>query len=302
MRLATRWLLTCCGVLTLLAGAAFAQTPGDDAAFELAVPGPLAGDPVAFQDRIMVLHAEDGFETKLVKGAPYQAEAVTEVVQMLGDGNSIVRKTTAAVYRDGEGRTRREGHLAAIGPLLGDDEPRSVFLSDPVAGTRYHLDLEERVAHKLPAQPALAGGEWTGHGGHGAHERGTFTKKIGPGGKAIGERHERHDAGTPENLGSQVVEGVEAEGSRTRRVIAAGEIGNERPIEIVSERWYSPELQAVVMSRYSDPRFGETTYRLKNLSRAEPDRSLFEVPADFKVSDAPLRKVFRRELKEKRPE
>ena len=67
----------------------------------------------------MVLHAEDGFETKLVKGAPYQAEAVTEVVQTLGDGNRIVRKTSASVYRDGEGRSRREGHLAAIGPLVG---------------------------------------------------------------------------------------------------------------------------------------------------------------------------------------
>ena len=302
MRLPTRLLLMpCCGALTLLSAAAFAQTPGDDAAFELALPPLLAADPAAFKDRIMVLHAEDGFETKLVKGAPYQAEAVTEVVQTLADGNRIVRKTTAAVYRDGEGRTRREGYLAAIGPLLGDDEPRSVFLSDPVAGTRYHLDLEERVAHKLPAHPALAGAEWKTPGAH-AGQHVTFTKKVGPDGKTISERHERHDAGKPENLGTQVVEGVEAEGTRTRTVIAAGEIGNERAIEIVSERWYSPELQVVVMSRHSDPRLGETTYRLKDLSRGEPDRSLFEVPADFKVSDAPIRKVFRRELKTERPD
>jgi hypothetical protein len=303
MTFSTRWLLLpCCGAVILLAGVASAQTPGDDAAFELAVPPPFAGDPAAFKDRIMVLHAEDGFETKLVKGAPYQAEAVTEVVQTLADGNRIVRKTTAAVYRDGEGRTRREGHLAAIGPLLGDDEPRSVFLSDPVAGTRYHLDLEERVAYKLPGLPALAAGEASGHPRHGRHERVLFTKKVSPHGETMSERHEGDDAGKTESLGNQVVEGVDAQGTRTRTVIAAGEIGNERPIEIVSERWYSPDLQAVVMSRHSDPRLGETTYRLAGLSRGEPDRALFEVPADFKVSDEPIRKVFRRKLKGERPE
>jgi hypothetical protein len=307
MRFSTRWLLRpCCGALTLLAGVASAQTPGDDSAFELAVPPLLAGDGAAIRDRIMVLHAEDGFETKLVKGAPYQAEAVTEVVQTLADGNRIVRKTTAAVYRDGEGRTRREGHLAAIGPLLGDDEPRSVFLSDPVAGTRYHLDLEERVAYKLPAHPAFAAGNPAGHGRHGRGERVFFTKKVSPQGETLSERHEGHsespDAGKTESLGTQTIEGVEAQGTRTRTVIAAGEIGNERPIEIVSERWYSSDLQVVVMSRHSDPRLGETTYRLTGLSRGEPDRSLFEVPADFKVSDEPIRKVFRRKLKSEQPE
>jgi hypothetical protein len=293
--------MSCCAALLPLAGApAWAQPAGDEAPFELALP-PLAGDPVVFKgDRIMVLHAEDGFETKLVKGAPYQAEAVTEVVQTLADGNRIVRKTSAAVYRDGEGRSRREGHLAAIGPLVGGDGPRSVFLDDPVAGTRYHLDLEERVAYKLPGVPSVAAGERSPHPHpHGAHERFVFKRKIGPNAKVVSERPA---AGKSESLGTQVIEGVEAEGTRTRTVIPAGEIGNEREIEIVSERWYSPELQVVVSSRHSDPRLGETSYRLQNISRGEPDKALFEVPAGFKVSDTPPHKRIRREATEESPE
>jgi hypothetical protein len=90
---------------------------------------------------------------------------------------------------------------------------------------------------------------------------------------------------TQESLGRQTIEGVQAEGSRTTVTIPAGAIGNERPIQVVSERWYSPELQTLVMTRHSDPRFGETTYRLTNVSRSEPDHSLFEVPAGYKITD-----------------
>ena len=94
-------------------------------------------------------------------------------------------------------------------------------------------------------------------------------------------------------LGKQIIEGVEATGTRTTITIPVGEIGNERPIEIVSERWYSPELQLVVMTRHSDPRMGETTYKLTNINRAEPAKTLFEVPADYTIKSgmqAPLRR------------
>jgi hypothetical protein len=283
-------------LLSLSGAAAGAQPAGDEPTFELAVPPPMGGEEIAFKaDRIMFLHAEDGFETRLVKGAPYQAEAVTEVVQTLADGNRIVHKTSGSVYRDGEGRTRREGRLAAIGPLVAsDDGPRSVFISDPAAGARYHLDLEERVAYKLPGARRLAGAE---HAPDGAHERKHFMKKMKRHGRIASE-----DAAVEkeEKLGTHVVEGVEAEGTRTRAVIPAGEVGNERPIEIVSERWYSPELQVVVMKRHSDPRLGETTYKLQNISRGEPDRALFEVPADFKISDEPPQKRIRFRTREDR--
>ena len=86
-----------------------------------------------------------------------------------------------------------------------------------------------------------------------------------------------------ESLGRQTIEGVEAEGTRVTVTIPAGEIGNERPIQIVTERWYAPDLHAVVLTRHSDPRYGETTYRLTNINRSEPARGLFEVPSDFTI-------------------
>jgi len=97
----------------------------------------------------------------------------------------------------------------------------------------------------------------------------------------------REDNARNESLGKQSIEGVEAEGTRRTVEIPAGEIGNERPIEIVFERWYSPELQVVVMTKHSDPRFGETTYRLTNINRSEPAHELFEVPGDYKVQAPP---------------
>ena len=96
-----------------------------------------------------------------------------------------------------------------------------------------------------------------------------------------------------ESLGKQFIEGVEADGTRSTVTIPPGEIGNERAIEIVSERWYSAELQTVVMTRHSDPRFGETTYKLTNISRTEPDRSLFELPGGYTLKEDSTPKQFR---------
>jgi hypothetical protein len=81
-----------------------------------------------------------------------------------------------------------------------------------------------------------------------------------------------------ESLGTQTIEGLSAEGKRETRTIAAGAIGNEKPIEIVSETWYSPDLHAVVLSKRNDPRMGETVYRLTEIKRGEPDASLFQPP------------------------
>jgi hypothetical protein len=88
-----------------------------------------------------------------------------------------------------------------------------------------------------------------------------------------------------EQLGAKEIEGVRAEGMRTTTTLPAGVIGNVRPIQIVSERWYSPELHVVVFSRRADPRFGETIYRLTNITRTEPEASLFQVPADYTRED-----------------
>jgi cold shock CspA family protein len=90
-----------------------------------------------------------------------------------------------------------------------------------------------------------------------------------------------------ESLGNQTIEGVLAEGQRVTFTIEAGKIGNERPIVTVNERWYSQELQTVIFSKNSDPRMGETIYKLINIDRSEPDPSLFQLPADYTVEEGP---------------
>ena len=241
------------------------------------------------------------FDGKRVKGAPYSAQAVTESTQTLGDGNRIVRKSTAALYRDSEGRTRREETFKAIGPLAADGEPgQTIFISDPVAGVDYAFDTRSRTARKMTPMHFKFEIKTPPPGGEKQDfiyerkidriqiEKAEIKRKI-DGGGVVMEWHGAADQNAKkESLGKQLIEGVEADGSRVTITIPAGEIGNERPIEIVSERWYSNDLQTVVMTKHSDPRFGETTYKLTNISRTEPDSSLFEVPAGYTLKEESL--------------
>jgi len=277
-------------------------------------------------DVFFFVNAELGFDGKVVKGAPYSAEAVTESTQTLGDGNRIVNKSSAAIYRDSEGRTRREQTLRQLGPFAVDgDPPQTIAISDPVAGVSYMLEPRSKVARKTspmrfnfklkaPAdvqkattsedeKPAAEPGkietvmiakearaaEVSGVLSTRVHgEAGLMKAPIGVGDGA-GFAMEFHGVdkknAKKESLGEQLFDGVKAEGTRTTITIPAGEIGNERAIEMIMERWYSSELQTVVMTRHSDPRFGETVYKLVNINRSEPAKYLFEVPADYTVKE-----------------
>lgn len=208
-----------------------------------------------------LLSSEMRFGMKLVKGVPFSAQVVNESNQTLGDGTRITHKSTGAIYRDNEGRMRREQTLAAIGPFVpAGDPPQFIFIEDPVGDVRYALDVRQQIAHKLPPPPGPPP-----------------TPPAPP---------ESSDVKT-ESLGTKTIEGVEAEGTRTTITIPAGREGNDRPILIVSERWYAPSLQIVVYSRHSDPHVGENIYRLTNITRSEPERALFQVPADYKIEEGP---------------
>lgn len=96
-----------------------------------------------------------------------------------------------------------------------------------------------------------------------------------------------------EDLGTQTMEGLLVTGTRSTRTIPAGQIGNDKPIIIVTEVWTSPDLKTIVSSKRSDPRMGEQTFQLTNITRGDPDPSLFSVPGDFKVIDGPQKIVYR---------
>lgn len=394
------------------------QTERAERDFNMQVPPPPPGLPGEFggfglgNNTFQFMGNEMSFSNKVVKGAPYAADAVTERVQALADGNRIVRRDAAQVWRDSEGRTRREQALFIIGPLAASaDAPRVVYINDPVAGVSYMLNPTDRTASKvglrvaalrevMPLKSPLkspAGGEaFAGNirvvpvsggmlqvnaikkvqptyppvakaaGVQGpvqvtvtVNENGEVTNtnitsghpllseaateaalqwkfkptlKDGSPVKTQGvltfnftlqgdnpppsdEAKERQNViimrdsingvmktrvPKKESLGEQMIEGLKAEGTRWTTTIPVGEIGNERPIEIVNESWYSPELQVEVMRRFSDPRSGETIYKLVNINRSEPDKSLFEVPSDYTLKEGPggaLRWNYKREDK-----
>jgi hypothetical protein len=216
------------------------------------------------------------------------------------------------MYRDSEGRTRREEALGAIGPWASSGEPpQSVFINDPVSKTNLVLDTKNRTVHKMPAPNAMMTQVLSGAQKNVAEAKARFNTshpdvnagqikvteiEDGPAaagakmhtemmmthlqpGMALSSGSEKN--AQKESLGTQMIEGVQAEGTRTTFTIPAGSIGNDLPIQVVSERWYSPELHTVVMTKHSDPRMGDTVYHLTNINRSEPAPSLFQAPADY---------------------
>jgi hypothetical protein len=216
-----------------------------------------------------------------VTGAPFLADAVTEFTQVLGDGNRIERRYVSSIARDARGRTRREEDIVLLGPLARTGPtPKLVTIVDPDSSVSYTLDQHLRVAHVSQLSAAFLIESDKVREGHKTFATSTRvpSKKSDPG--------DIRDV--TQSLGRRSIDGVMAEGTRTTSTIPAGAIGNFQAIEIVSERWFSPELQMPVLISRNDPRTGETIYRLTNVVRAEPPADLFMVPSDFEVREGKL--------------
>jgi hypothetical protein len=263
-----------------------------DEAMTLMAQAPVGGMVTLSSEpgNVKFMAQEFSFSGKPITNAPYSAEEKTESVQTLADGNRIVNTTTSRIYRDSLGRTRREMTL----PVPGGEAPHTLItITDPVAGANYTLDPQMKVAHTMPGFPTMDKIK--------ADIRTTEAQaKL----RAEGEAKMRNSTAimrkvpSPnvkhEDLGADVIEGVSVTGTRETSTIDAGAIGNEKPITITSERWYSPDLQLEVKSVRSDPRMGTTTHTLTNLTRSEPDASLFKVPSDYEKTDEPRPGVMQR--------
>ncbi len=326
-----------CAALVLGAGAAHANE-APDVMWLAQAPArwPVGGDEtIAFA-------AHELGHARVVKGAPYCADALQESVQPLADGNRIVRRHATRLCRDGEGRTRQEVERGGR---------RLVYLHDPVAAESWMLDPQLKTAWRLPGAAGAAVSmadtpawreyldkvrEW----GRGFGER---AARDGLGAAAAGvsnapppvppatimlppheaHPHVAHEAhvlvlradgpdpalpptglmpfnvplpppvalraqlgaprgpGVATSLGGKTIDGLKVHGERTTWTIEAGKLGNEKPIVITRDVWSSPDLILTVESRDADPRFGETSYRLANLKRGEPDATLMKVPPDY---------------------
>lgn len=259
MNLKVKMRLILTGALVLSAVAAHAQRRGPG--------GPAFGAPM----ELMGFEGMHGGKT--VTGAPFSATATSETTEMLQDGSKIHRTTQLTMYRDSQGRSRREATFTGFGPLATSGGPKTiVMISDPVAGVHLMLDSVNKVAR----QSAF-------------HDRRGTGADAGPGSKfeaRMQAREQKEEAAgllKKESLGTQTVNGVTVEGTRITRTIPAGQIGNDKPLQVVSERWYSPDLQIVMKSTRTDPRFGTTTYTVTNVQRTEPAATLFTVAADYTV-------------------
>ena len=270
-------------VMAAAATTARAQVPGK--------PAPIMGT-LDFIGGEMALGA-------VVKGAPFSAEAVTTTSQILADGTRIERRVTAKLYRDSEGRVRREQTVLGLGALdpSADAQPM-ITISDPVSGVAYVLEPSTRTARRGRRISIERRGDVNAV--QLEKLRAAARERLGEPGPPPpppppppGERGtpsaaaREHIANWPQPLGTRQIEGVSATGTRRTETIPAGRIGNDRPIMITDERWESPDLKVLLMSQHHDPRTGDVDYRLTNISRAEPAHDLFMVPADYDIVNVP---------------
>ncbi len=306
-------------IIAMAAGAAMAQEPAaqtaDEAKAAEHVARTLAETLKAYGESAKAFDVSGRAFAELTaakhfgqqKNSPLSAEEVNESVQTLADGNRIVRTSTGKFYRNSEGRIRRE-RSNGIGGVLGTTYSygQGISIVNPGVNEKYLLDeklktarvvelaqgqnlaviadsalaVEQRARElsNLAAQlkpsvrsvaPVASTGVFSGNGQ-------TFT--VNGGQLSLSSKYETRT----EDLGTRDFEGVSAEGTRRTTIIPAGAIGNERPIEVVYERWFSKELGMVVYSKNTDPRSGEQTYKLTNIIKGEPDPSLFSIPTEYR--------------------
>jgi hypothetical protein len=201
--------------------------------------------------------AQEPQQEPIVKGAPYSGEGITTVKLTMYDGTKLERTVTARFYRDSQGRVRREQTVMGLEALDPSKDVRAVVtILDPIADAIYTLIPGSKTAMRVsmstirnaPAPPPSP------------------TSQI-----------------RREDIGSRDIDGIAAVGQRMITTIPAGQVGNDRPIEIIDERWESPALKVLLRSLHRDPRTGDVEYVLTKISRAEPAASLFTVPAGYSI-------------------
>ncbi len=211
-------------------------------------------------------HEEIGDGLKVVTGAPMTAVIQTTHDTTLSDGNTIHRDNQSTVYRDSQGRVRREVSFEFMTPTTGSTKGTMIIIMDPVAGYRYVLNAQNKTAHQMPLHPPKPPS---------GAPAGAADSEIPP---------PPGDANVvTTDLGSKTILGLATTGTRVTRTIPAGEIGNTKAIEVVTERWMSTDLQIPMSMTHTDPMMGTMTAQVTSVTRGEPSASLFTVPSDYKV-------------------
>ncbi len=218
------------------------------------------GGPRAF------FHEEIGDGPKVVTGAPMTAVIQTTHDTTLADGNTIHRDHQSTVYRDSQGRVRREVSFEFMTPTTGSTKGNMIIIMDPVAGYRYILNPRNKTAHQMPLRPPKP----------------PAGAPAGPPDSEVFTKSDDANVSTTD-LGTRSILGVNTTGTRVTRTIPAGEIGNAKPIEVVTERWMSTDLQIPMSMTHTDPMMGTMSSQVTSITRGEPAATLFQIPSDYKI-------------------
>jgi hypothetical protein len=216
------------------------------------------------QEKLEILDAHG----KVVAGKPYTANSTTDIVQTLSDGNHIVQHSSSVIYRDSQGRTRREQTFPGFGSRPGETK---IFIDDPVSGIAFVLEPDQKSARRISSSSREIMLKL---------ERSSNTMAN----VKLPKLDEQHDI-LQEYLGTKNIQGVQCTGKRQTITIPAGQVGNERPIAIVTETWVSPDIDAIVQSSTNDPRFGQTTYTLNNVELKDQPLALFALPNGYRLEN-----------------
>jgi hypothetical protein len=202
-----------------------------------------------------------------VPDAPFSAEAEQDMEQALNDGSAVHRKTTAHIARDSQGRIHNEGR--EVLPASSTREPilLSIHIYDPETRLNTFLDPYTHIARQsvFPKPPAT---EPPGNWWLAAASAPTFTPNL-----------------HVQDLGLDVMDGLDVHGYRRIYTISADASGTSRPVIVSDEIWYSEQLHINVLTRHSDPRTGQLTVTVTNINVNEPDVELFAIPPDYKFVD-----------------
>lgn len=219
------------------------------------------------------VYQEDGGTTEILQSifippkmhAPFSLTLHTEWVKTLSDGNTITLMNQRHIYRDSQGRIFQE--RVVLVPKTGKYVPYVTTLqyADPNAHAVFNCFQNNR--HQCVRLPYDATTEMNYQ---------PVSPKPGPLPDGMGN-------GEHEDLGKQTIESVETVGTRDRVTYNPGVFGNDAPMTVEHESWYSPHLGINLLSIRTDPRLGKQTFRATDISTAEPDPTLFQLPKGYKV-------------------
>lgn len=223
----------------------------------------------------------------------FTAEFKTLNVRTLADGTTITRETRETDARDSQGRSF---HLTTLAGMNGSESTHGQ-IENPIDNTSITWDSHRKKATVIELPPVdQRFGCWRSDSGRETISYGSrpgtappvsAQRGVGIGivnGAPAGLLSGRNrDGRQREELGTTIIQGLEAKGERWTTVIPAGEMGNDKPITTVRETWRATGFPFILREVYEDPRMGKRTRETVSLTMGEPDISLFQPPDGYEL-------------------